>query len=355
MKKLYIAVVFLFCCVLSSLAYAEAKHYEVIAYPSKPFMIFEGSEVTGFSKDLLDEMAKDMNFTYHITEVKNVAGLLEAVKSGKGDFGITSVSITSQREEYVDFSHAIYDSGLDIIVHEEKLSTFGMVQRVVRALLSEKVLKTILYLIGIVLFAAHIIWIVERNSNPAIPKTYLKGLFESVWWAAVTVTTVGYGDKTPNSYMGRSFAMVWMFSGIFFISFFTATITSSLTIDQLRGSIRGPQDLPGKLIGSVKGTTSADYLRSINATTVYFSHISEALDAFGRNEVEAVVYDQPLLKYYEITKGKGKSKVIGNLFEQQQYGIVFPQGSALREQANYSILKVKESGRYAKIMDKWFK
>ena len=210
-------------------------------------------------------------------------------------------------------------------------------------------------ILAILLFAAHVIWFCERDKNIGISRSYVRGIFESLWWATVTVTTVGYGDKAPVSYVGRSFAMVWMFTGILFISLFTASITSSMTLNQIKDRIRGPQDLPLKMVGTVQGTTSEDYLHNIHAIPVLFPHIDDALAAFKRGEIEAVVYDQPILKYYEITKGKGTSKVIGNIFDKQQYGIALPENSSMREPLNQAILKLKESGRYDKLMAKWFK
>jgi hypothetical protein len=39
-----------------------------------------------------------------------------------------------------------------------------------------------------------------------------------------------YGDKTPRSVIGRVFGMVWITMGVIIISFFTATIASTITI-----------------------------------------------------------------------------------------------------------------------------
>lgn len=50
--------------------------------------------------------------------------------------------------------------------------------------------------------------------------------WDGIWWAAVTVTTVGYGDKVPTTVEGRIIAMVVMLFGIGFLSVLTATIAS---------------------------------------------------------------------------------------------------------------------------------
>jgi voltage-gated potassium channel len=49
---------------------------------------------------------------------------------------------------------------------------------------------------------------------------------DALWWAVVTVTTVGYGDVTPVSGEGRMVALVLMCVGVVVISIFTATLSS---------------------------------------------------------------------------------------------------------------------------------
>jgi voltage-gated potassium channel len=48
-----------------------------------------------------------------------------------------------------------------------------------------------------------------------------------MWWALQTVTTVGYGDVTPQDINGRLVAVVVMFEGIALLAIATAAVTSS--------------------------------------------------------------------------------------------------------------------------------
>lgn len=49
---------------------------------------------------------------------------------------------------------------------------------------------------------------------------------DALWWGLETIATVGYGDVTPQTPVGRMIAVVLMFSGIGFLSFLTSTVTT---------------------------------------------------------------------------------------------------------------------------------
>ncbi len=78
------------------------------------------------------------------------------------------------------------------------------------------------------------IYLVERRVNPDIVN-----VGDGIWWALVTVTTVGFGDITPVSLLGRIVGAVMMIGGMFTLALFAGIVGSSLVRGML--SIREEQ------------------------------------------------------------------------------------------------------------------
>ena len=96
-----------------------------------------------------------------------------------------------------------------------------------------------------------------------------------------------------------------------FMSYFQATITSALTIQTLKGDINGPEDLAGRKVGTTTGSTAAGYLKALDVTATEFSKITEALAALENKQLDAVVFDSPVLLYYAATQGRNKVQIVG--------------------------------------------
>ena len=317
-----------------------------------PFAFEQHGHYVGFSIDLWDEIAKELNVTSQLYGEPTLVALLDSVSNGDTDIGIAGITITQQREKKLDFSHSFFESGLQILVSSGNVSPW---QTFFAFLFSPILWSAILFLLFVIAIAAHIIWFCERNKNPGMfPKSYLEGIGESLWWAVVTVVTVGYGDKTPLGVMGRIVATIWMFTGILLLSYFTASVTSALTVRQLQQNITSIQDLHNQSIGTVRKTTAAEFLETIPAYVILFDTIEDAYEALDEGTIKAIVYDGPALRYYMKGEGQGKVQLVGAMFAQQSYGIALQTNSPYREPINQAILKLKEDGTYQRIYEKWF-
>ncbi|HIK38052.1 MAG: transporter substrate-binding domain-containing protein [Geminocystis sp.] len=317
-----------------------------------PLVFEEKGKYTGFSIELWEAVAKQLNWEWEIYGEKTVDDLLEAVERGIADVAIAGVTITAERDKRVDFSYPYFESGLQILVSKKG---FFPLEGFVSFIFSPLLWTTTAVVFVCVFMAANIVWWLEKEENAEMfPRDYNRGIIESIWWAVVTLLTVGYGDKTPKSIPGRIVATIWMFSSVLLISYFTASITSILTVQQLSSNISSVGDLGDKLIGTVANTFAADYLKSQKVNLLLFNSIDEAYTALEEEKVRAVVYDAPVLRYYAITRGRGKVGVVGNVFARQSYGIVFRQGSPYRELVNQALLTIQEDGTYERIYQKWF-
>ncbi len=90
----------------------------------------------------------------------------------------------------------------------------------------------------------------------------------------------------------------------------------------------------------MKGTTSAAYLHERGISFQGFPSEMDALKALTNNEIDAVVYDAPTLRYDIHHDFSGLAEVMSVGFERQDYAIALPSGSKLREPIDLSITKI---------------
>jgi len=81
----------------------------------------------------------------------------------------------------------------------------------------------LVYGIGLVIVAATVVASVEGGENASI-----QSFPDALWWAVVTITTVGYGDMVPVTVAGRAIGFILMLGGIAFFGGVTANLASYL-------------------------------------------------------------------------------------------------------------------------------
>ena len=329
----------------------NSERLKVAVNPVEPFVFLDGPVPSGFSIDLWDAVAKEADIEYEFVEVENVTALLAAVQAGEVDLGIGATSIRASREEVVDFSLPFFAAGLQIMtaadVNQGALAVF-------RSIFTPNLIRFLVATLATLLLVAHIAWLLERDENEDFQGSYLRGIWGAFYWTIVTASTVGYGDTVLKDSRGRLLAVVWMLLSLFLVSYFTATVTSSLTVGRLESGVNGPQDLRSLNVITLPGTTSAAYLteRGVNHTTVI--DVESGILALQTGEADALVYDAPVLQYYANLAIAQKMVLVPMIFQNENYGIVMPAESDLTEQVNQALLRVQENGVYDQLTQRWF-
>jgi len=316
----------------------------------EPLVVKRGDSLSGFSIEIWNEIARRAGLKTEFVLVDSVNGMLDAVQRGQVQAAVAAISMTPEREQRLDFSHMYLQSGLQIMTPVHQPSWFDRAGRISWA----DVLSVVGLVSLLIAAVAHVIWLIERGRNPEFPKEYLRGVGEGLWWAVVTVVTVGYGDRTPKRLLGRVVATLWMFAGIFLIAHLTATITSRLTVETLQGQINGLNDLPGKRVVTVANTTAAHYLTANGVVHRTVAQIGEAYAQIEAGRADAVVYDAPVLNHHANTAGKGKVHMVGVAFKAEPYGIALQTDSPYRKAINRAILEVFTDGTHERLTRKWF-
>ena len=353
-SRIFTGVVFLGAwffalCAVPAIARAEIgvpAKLVVGAMEFPPFaMQTDAGEWEGLSIELLKAVARDLNTEIELREFSRADQLEDALASGKVD--LTAVAaVTADLELIMDFSHPYYRSGSAIAV---KTATGGFgVFRLVGRLISTASLKVIASLGLLWMIAGLLVWFFERRrDHKMFGRNFFSGLGHGMWWAAVTMTTVGYGDKAPKTVGGRVVAIVWMLASIVVISSFTATIASTLTADRLSGRVNGFNDLPNVRVGTLERSEFLEHLVRNGVNAIPFENIPAGLQALSADNIDAFVHDEALLKHLLKSSYPGTLRVLPDTYKHYYVSMAMPPESRLREPLNRGLLNVmaKESWR----------
>jgi polar amino acid transport system substrate-binding protein len=352
-----VPVALLLCTsLLSGATHAQAapntdRVLRVAIKPLEPFVAkrSDGS-YAGFSIDLWDEVARRNGWSTEYVWNETVTDLLQQVQERKVDAGIAGISMTQEREAIVDFSYPMFNSGLQVMVPATSTSTW---KDTLGRIFSPALFK-LLGLVLVVLFVAgHFVWIFNRKRED-YPTGYIKGVAEGMWWAGTSITSNEATLRPPLRAWSRMITMLWIIAGIVGVANLTASISSGLTVKSIEGRIKGIDDLPGKRVVTVRGTTAAKELAARGIDFVERPAIEDAYAMLSAKQADAIVFDAPVLLYRASHAGKGKERVVGSIFRAEPYGIALPNESELLEQVDATLLALNTDGTYTTIYNRYF-
>jgi ABC-type amino acid transport substrate-binding protein len=307
----------------------------------------------GFSVELWKAVAERIDIPYEFREFSSLESIIDALASGQIDV-IPSMAVRERLVSRMDFGQSFLKSGLAIAVPAEGVELRWL--RVVESLFSRHILSAIGLLLLMSLVAGVAVWLFERRGNSEMFGHGIgEGIGHGIWWAMVTMTTVGYGDKAPRSMGGRITAMAWMVFSIVFIASFTANITASLTISELKGKVRGFQDLYSSRVGALSRSEGFDYLIRQGISPIPLQQFQEGLRAVADRKIDAFVQDETILRHLAKTEFPGRVQVLPENFDEYFVSMALKEKSPLRKPVNKALLKFMKTEKWTELQNRYLK
>lgn len=246
---------------------------------------------TGATVDLWRQLAERKQLRYKFIALPEDDDLVDRLAAGNIDVALTG-HLGGDRIDSVHYLQHHYLSTVAVA----RPSTNKIID-VVKSIFSQQFLYIVLSLSVLLLVIGTIIYFVERNKNDEQfggGGSLVRGIGSGFWWAGVTMTTIGYGDKAPATFAGRVIAMLWMLIAMGLTASLTAAVVSALGA---KNTVSFPGDLGELRVAVVEESPTARYLRDMGYDFTAYDSVEKALDDLKKENIDAVVADEGLLNY----------------------------------------------------------
>jgi polar amino acid transport system substrate-binding protein len=219
------------------------------------------------------------------------------------------------------------------------------------ALFSSDILRLLLWSAIGLLVLGHLMWLAERGDPDSdVAGGYVRGVWDGLWWATVTVTTVGYGDSTPKSGRGRVVAMVAMLGSLFLVGAFVSEVTAALQSSRAETVVADVDDLDGRPVAVVDGASYQLFLDDRGVETVAFPTQVEAFEAVAAGDLDLVVADKYTL---DAAAGDYGLRVPAATLYDEFLAFGLPEDSPLRGDINAQLSELHRQGVVREIVRRW--
>jgi len=296
MKRLVVALILILLPVFQALS-LKGEHNRPLRIGitlCPPYIFFENDRLSGVSVDLWRIMSDSLELDYKIQNYQTTDSILADLNNGKLDLSICPFTVTNERLKKYRLTLPFYISNMGIATRPDKTSPFI---RVMQNLMSWNIFRWLIYILGIAAVFSIILWLAERKHNSGQFRRGIKGILDGIWWAFVTMTTVGYGDKIPRTVLGRILAILWMFFAIALFFVAAGVVSSQLTVTTLQSEIKNTNDLSKCKVGVLDKSGYEETLERNKIRHIVFKDMYEGLSSVEVGLIDAFVGDRTIIKY----------------------------------------------------------
>ena len=349
MQRRVIAAIGLIAACVAMGAPSLARTLRVGVTGSAPFVIEDdvGDGLSGISVDVWRRVAEANELTYDYIRQDSADAGIAALEANTIDVLVGPISVTASRlaRPQVDFTQPYYIDRAGVLLPRQKANWGDRLQ----VLFGWAVMSSHLVLIVVLLLVGASIWLVEHRSNPEhFPPKPLPGIASGMWFALVTLTTVGYGDKAPVTRIGRGITAAWMVVSLVAISTLTAGLASAFTV-LLTGSkedrISDPRELSGLRVAAMEGSSGMEMAQRRNLRIVTTESLEKGVAAVVENKADALIFDRPALRYHLKLNPDLPVEVAPFSLAEETYGFMLRWADPLRTPLDVSILKLQREGQ----------
>ncbi|XP_053945127.1 glutamate receptor ionotropic, kainate 2 isoform X1 [Anastrepha ludens] len=370
------------------------KSFVVITAISEPYGMLKETAVKlegndqyeGFGIELIEELGKKLGFSYTFRlqednkygsfnpKTGKYDGMMLEIIEGRADMGITDLTMTSIREEGVDFTIPFMNLGIAILFRKPmkeppKLFSF-----------MSPFSGTVWMWLGIAYLSVSLtLFILGRisptewdNPYPCIEEpTELENQFSfpnCLWFSTGALLQQG-SELAPKAYSTRTVASIWWFFTLILVSSYTANLAAFLTIESLSSPIESAEDLAankgGVKYGAKVGGSTFTFFQDAKYPTYQkmYEFMSEhpeymtSTNAEGVDRVEndnyAFLMESTTIEY--ITERRCSLTQVGSLLDEKGYGIAMRKNWQYRDILSQAVLELQEQGVLTKMKTKWWK
>ena len=320
-----------------------------------PFIIYDEAEddYYGLSIDLWEQIAEREGLIFEYVFYPDMLGLIRALDYNELDITINPIPINSTRLRMFEASQPFFISSIGLSTQKVRRSKFG---EFVYNFFSLQLLRVVLLLLLTIFIFGTLLWFAERKRNRHQFRPGIQGVLDGIWWSAVTMTTVGYGDKAPKSIAGRAIAIIWMFTGLFIMAGFIASITSTLTLTHFKANIETLDDLSAlNSIGAVTHSTSKEFLeRNELQIDQDFETVQKGMQSLINDDIDVLVFDRTTMRYV-IDENNYNNRVVllPAKFNSQYKTFLFPENSPLIDRINPVLVDILNDPIWEKMMKQY--
>lgn len=305
----------------------------------------------GLSVELWREIAKRAQRDFELVEIP-AENIPAAFEQGHIDVAVGDLPVDASLASQMDFSHPYINSHLGVIVTTRRWRTDWLL--VAQDLLTWDIARAVLAIIGVMALSGISIWLVEhRHRNGDFGGSWLEGIGSGLWFSASTMTSTGYGDKTPVTLIGRAVAFFWMLVGAAILAGFIGVVASSVSDARSRAAIASVSDLLRLRVGAPEEGGIGETLRQAGGHCESYGSIEEGIADVAAGRIDAFIGDHLVLAY-ALRNSRSRNVHLQALPAYQlSIAFGFPNGSPLRHQTFIPLLESLSSPEWASALRFW--